>query len=64
MFCKSCKYICYNFAWELFFDNKIGDIGAKYFGLCLSKLILLRYLNFDFGSEKLLISIFSIFVMY
>jgi len=32
--------------------NKIGDIGAKYFGLGLSKLILLTYLNFRFESEK------------
>ena len=30
--------------------NKIGDIGAKYLGLGLSKLILLRYLFYDFGN--------------
>ena len=60
MFYINCIY--YNFAWELFKNNKIGDIGAKYLGLCLSKLILLIYLEIDFESEKLLISIFSIFV--
>ena len=32
------------FAWELF-DNKIKDIGSKYLGLGLSKLIKLTYLK-------------------
>jgi hypothetical protein len=30
--------------------NKIGNIGAKYLGLGLSKLIKLTYLYFDIGN--------------
>ena len=37
MFCKLY------FAWELF-NNNIGDIGSKYLGLGLYKLIKLNYL--------------------
>ena len=32
--------------------NKIGDIGAKYLGLALSKLIKLIYLYLDLDLQK------------
>ena len=51
--------ICYNFAWELFcFENKIGDIGAKYFGLALSKLNKLTYLYFRINNLFIFVYLF------
>ena len=39
---------------KIFFENKIRDIGTKYLGLCLSKLIKLNNL------KLLLLNIFKI----
>ena len=36
-------------------ENKIRDIGFKYFGLGLSKLINLNHLNLKFGINQNLI---------
>ena len=36
-----------------YFSNKIGDIGAKYLGLCLSKLIKLTNLDLDLRNNKI-----------
>ena len=38
------------FAWELF-NNKIGNIGSKYLGLALSKLIKLTNLNLELKNK-------------
>ena len=38
-----------------YFENKIKNIGTKYLGLCLSKLIKLIYLDLEL---ELLIKIF------
>ena len=35
------------FAWELFNENNIGNIGTKYLGLGLSKLIKLTNLSLN-----------------
>ena len=52
------NYIYYNFSWELFNENKIGDIGAKYLGLGLSKLNKLTYLNFAINNLFIVIDLF------